>query len=286
MIRALVVVGRSLRSAAGSKLPTMSGFTGKTIWITGASSGIGAALARALATRGARLILSARSADKLEVVRQSCSAPDEHLCLVMDLADQASIRSAWSRLQEMPYEVEILINNAGMTQRALVKETSMEVYRLLLEVNFLAAVDLTRKVLPRMLERGTGQIVAVSSVMGKFASPQRSGYAAAKHALQGFMDSLRAEVHAAGVRVLVASPGFVNTDVSRHALRGDGTFHGKMDPAQAVAISAENCAEQIITAMVKGRAEVFPGGKERIGLLLNRLSPALLRRVMRKVRVD
>ena len=122
--------------------------------------------------------------------------------------------------------------------------------------------------------------------MGKFASPQRSGYAAAKHALQGFMDALRAEVHDAGIQVLVASPGFVNTDVSRNALRGDGSLHGRMDPAQAAAISAEKCAGQIVTAMARSRAEVFPGGKERIGLLLQRLSPALLRRVMRKVRVD
>ncbi|MDX2480011.1 MAG: SDR family oxidoreductase [Desulfuromusa sp.] len=264
----------------------MNDFTGKTIWITGASSGIGAALAYALAARGARLILSARSVDKLEAVRQACSTPEEHLCLVMDLADQASIDAAWNRLQEMQRNVEILINNAGMTQRALITETHMGVYRLLQEVNYLAAVDLTKKVLPGMLERDAGQIVTVSSLMGKFASPQRSGYAAAKHALQGFMDALRAEVHDAGIRVLVASPGFVNTDVSRNALRGDGTLHNKMDPAQVAAISAESCAGQIVSAMMKGRDEVFPGGKERIGLLLHRLSPALLRRVMRKVRVD
>ena len=264
----------------------MNDFTGKTVWITGASSGIGAALAHILAAKGARLILSARSVDKLEAVRQGCLNPDEHLCLLLDLADPASIEAAWDSLQSIPREVDILINNGGMTQRARVLETRMEVYRLLLEVNFMAAVDLTKKVLPGMLERGTGQIVAVSSLMGKFSSPQRSGYAAAKHALQGFMDALSAEVHAAGVRVLVASPGFVNTDVSRNALRGDGTLHGKMDPEQAAAISAEKCAEQIVAAMVKGRAEVFPGGKERIGLLLNRISPALLRLVMRRIRVE
>jgi short-subunit dehydrogenase len=264
----------------------MQDFNGKTVWITGASSGIGAALSHALAARGARLILSARSAERLEAVRQDCRTPEAHLCLSLDLADPASIEAAWRRLQEKPRQVDILINNAGMTQRARVRETRMEVYRLLLEVNFLAAVDLTKKVLPGMLERGGGQIVAVSSLMGKFASPQRSGYAAAKHALQGFMDALRAEVHATGVQVLVASPGFVNTDVSRNALRGDGTLHGKMDPAQAAAISADRCAGQIITAMARGRAEVVPGGKERIGLLLQRLSPALLRQVMRRVRVE
>jgi short-subunit dehydrogenase len=264
----------------------MNNFTGKTVWITGASAGIGAALARILAAKGARLILSARSVDKLEAVRQSCLSPDDHLCLALDLADPASIEAAWSRLQEIPRDVDILINNAGMTQRSPVLETRMEVYRRLLEVNFMAAVDLTKKVLPGMLERGAGQIVAISSLMGKFASPQRSGYAAAKHALQGFMDALSAEVHAAGIRVLVASPGFVNTDVSRNALRGDGTLHGKMDPEQAAAISAEKCAEQIVAAMDKGRAEVFPGGKERIGLLLHRVSPALLRWVMRRIRVD
>jgi len=264
----------------------MTDFSDKTIWITGASSGIGAALARALAARGARLILSARSADKLEAVRQSCSSPDEHLCLPVDLADQNAIATAWNSLQSSARQVDILINNAGMTQRDPVAKTRMEVYRLLMEVNFMAAADLTKQVLPGMLARGSGQIVAVSSVMGKFASPQRSGYAAAKHALQGFMDALRAEVHDAGIQVLVASPGFVNTDVSCNALRGDGSLHGKMDPSQAAAISAEKCAEQIIVAMAKGRAEVFPGGKERVGLLLNRLSPALLRLVMRKVRVD
>ena len=264
----------------------MNDFTGRTVWITGASSGIGAALAQLLAAKGARLILSARSVDKLEAVRLGCLNPDDHLCLPLDLADPASIEAAWSRLQKMPREVDVLINNAGMTQRARVLDTRMEVYRQLLEVNFMAAVDLTRKVLPGMIERGTGQIVAVSSLMGKFASPQRSGYAAAKHALQGFMDSLSAEVHSAGIRVLVASPGFVNTDVSRNALRGDGTLHGKMDPEQEAAISAEKCAGQIVAAMVKGRAEVFPGGKERIGLLLHRISPALLRLVMRRIRVD
>ena len=260
----------------------MNDFSGKTVWITGASSGIGAALAQILAAKGTRLILSARSVDKLEAVRQGCLNPEEHLCLPLDLADPASIEAAWDSLQNIPREVDILINNGGMTQRARVLETQLEVYRRLLEVNFMAAVDLTKKVLPGMIERGTGQIVAVSSLMGKFASPQRSGYAAAKHALQGFMDALSAEVHAAGIRVLVASPGFVNTDVSRNALRGDGTLHGKMDPEQAAAISAEKCAEQIVAAMVKGRAEVFPGGKERIGLLLNRISPALLRLVMRQ----
>jgi dehydrogenase/reductase SDR family protein 7B len=264
----------------------MNHFINKTIWITGASSGIGAALARALSAQGTKLILSARSTNQLEAVRQGCNSPDKHLCLVMDLADPASIEVAWNHLQELAYEVDILINNAGITQRAKVSETNMEVYRLLLEVNFLAAVDLTKKVLPGMLERRSGQIVAVSSLMGKFASPQRSGYTAAKHALQGFMDSLRAEVHDSGIRILVASPGFVNTDVSINALRGDGCRHGKMDPAQAAAISAEHCAEQIIAAMVKGRDEVFPGGKERIGLLLNRISPALLRWVMRRVRTS
>ncbi len=264
----------------------MNDFRGKSIWITGASSGIGAALAQALAARGARLILSARSTDKLEAVRQGCNSPADHLCLAMDLADPASIEAAWGHLQQLPHAVEILINNAGMTQRARVVETRMEVYRRLLEVNFLAAVDLSKRVLPGMLERGSGQIVAVSSLMGKFSSPQRSGYAAAKHALQGFMDALRAEVHDAGIQVLVASPGFVNTDVSRNALRGDGSAHGQMDPAQAAAISATSCAEQIVAAMAKGRAEVFPGGKERVGLILQRLSPALLRQVMRRVRVE
>jgi len=264
----------------------MQKFTGKTVWITGASMGIGAALARQLAARGARLVLSARSIDLLQAVRQECRNPGSHLCLPVDLAEPASIEAAWQHLVALPCQVDVLVNNAGVTQRSRVLETRMEVYRLLMEVNCLAAIDLTRRVLPGMLERGHGQIVAVSSLMGKFASPQRSGYVAAKHALQGFMDALRAEVHNAGIHVLVASPGFIHTDVSRNAMRGDGTRHGQMDSGQASAISADRCAAQIVAAMRRGSAEVFPGGKERIGLVLQRFSPALMRQVMRRVRPD
>ena len=264
----------------------MQKFTGRTVWITGASMGIGAALARVLAARGARLVLSARSTDRLQAVRKECRNPDSHLCLPMDLTEPASIEAAWQHLVALTCQVDVLINNAGVTQRSRVLETSMEVYRLLMEVNCLAAIDLTTRVLPGMLERGTGQVVAVSSLMGKFASPQRSGYVAAKHALQGFLDALRAEVHSAGIHVLIASPGFIHTDFSRNALRGNGTRHGQMDPGQASAISADRCAAQIVAAMARGRAEVFPGGRERIGLVLQRLSPALMRQVMRRVRPD
>lgn len=259
-------------------------FQDKTVWVTGASSGIGEALAYALAGRGARLILSARRAEKLRQVRGQCQNGQRHRVLPLDLADPATLQDAAEEaLAAGP--VDVLVHNGGISQRALAKDTSLDVDRRIMEVNYFGAVALTKAVLPAMLERGQGRFVVVTSLVGKFGTPQRSAYAASKHALHGFFESLRAEVHAGGLRVTLACPGFVRTPLPVHALTGDGSPQGRMDRAQEEGLAPERCAQAILRAVEKEKDEVYVGGRETWGVYLKRFSPRLFSAAIRRARV-
>lgn len=263
----------------------MNDFQNKVIWITGASSGIGEAMSYELARRGAMLILSARRADVLEAVKARCERPDQHLVLPMDMTDQSRFREQTAMVLSTYGRIDMLVNNAGVSQRALVKDTSIEVDRQIMELDFFGPVALTKMVLPHMLARNSGHLVAVSSVVGLVATPYRSAYASAKHAIIGFHDALRAEVHAAGLKVSVLCPGFVRTNVSLSALTSDGTPHGKIDEQQDKAMSAEVFARKAVDGLARGKGRIVIAGKERLAVYLGRLSPALLERLVRKVSV-
>jgi short-subunit dehydrogenase len=259
---------------------------GKRVWITGASSGIGEALAYGLARRGARLVLSARNAERLEDVRRACSHPEQHQVVPLDLSRPETVAAAVALVMADGYGVDVLLNNGGLSQRGTVAETALSVDRYLMEVNYFAAVALTKAVLPAMQARRAGHIVAVSSVVGFFGTPRRSSYAASKHALHGFCDALRAEVWHDGVRVTVACPGYIRTNISRNALTADGSLHGQLDPGQAKGLSAEACAERIIRAVEQGKPEVVIARlRERTGVYLRRFVPALFFRIIRRTRV-
>lgn len=262
----------------------MTDLTRKTVWITGASSGIGEALAVTAARRGARLVLSARRVAELERVRERCPAAADVAVLPLDLegfdAAEAAARAAGAF-----GPIDVLVNNAGLSQRSLVADTDLAVYRRLMELDFFAPVALTKAVLPAMLERRSGHVVAVSSVAGKVATPLRSGYAAAKHALHGFYDALRAEVHDRGIAVTVVMPGFIRTDVSVNALTASGAPQGTMDAAQAKGMDPLACADRIWRAVAGNRSEATMGGLETWVVLLQRLSPRLVERVMRTAKV-
>lgn len=263
----------------------MKDFQNKVIWITGASSGIGEALAYELARRGALLILSSRRADVLEAVKSRCERPGEHLVLPMDMTDQSHFREHTALVLSTYGHIDMLINNAGVSQRALAKDTAIEVDRRIMELDFFGPIALTKMVLPHMLSRRKGHVVAVSSVVGLVATPYRSAYASAKHAIIGFHDSLRAEVYAAGVNVSVLCPGFVRTNVSLSALTSDGSPHGKIDAQQGKAMSAEVFARKAIDGLARGKGRIVIAGRERLAVYLGRLSPSLLERVVRKVPV-
>lgn len=258
----------------------------KVVWITGASSGIGEALAYEFARQGARLVLSARRADALEAVRQQCANPQQHLVLPLDMSDSEPLPAAVQQVLATMGRIDVLINNAGISQRSLVQDTSLEVDRRIMEVDFFGPVALTKAVLPHMLAQRSGQMVAVSSVVGLVATPYRSAYAAAKHAIIGFYDALRAEVFASGVGVSVILPGFVRSNVSVAALTGDGSSHGQLDPAQHTAMPADAFAQKAVKALAKRRGRILIAGpRERFGVLLGRVSPDLLARVIRNAQV-
>lgn len=257
----------------------------KRVWITGASSGIGEALAGAFARVGARLVLSARREEELERVRRGLPRADEHRVVAFDMADPEAVEAAAREVLAAGERLDVLVLNAGITQRALARDTALAVDRRLFEVNFFGPVALTKAVLPALRAQGGGRLVVVSSLVGKIGTPLRSGYAASKHALHGFFESLRAEEHDAGIRVTMVLPGFIRTPLPVTALTGDGTPQGRMDRAQLEGMDPADCAERALRAVLRGRDETLIGGKERFAVLLGRLAPGVLRRVLRRARV-
>ncbi|MCB2376505.1 SDR family oxidoreductase [Hymenobacter sp. BT635] len=259
-------------------------FTNQVIWITGASAGIGEALAKEFARAGARLILSARNVAELERVRAAC-APAEVLVLPLDLAHSSDFPAHVAQVLAHYGRLDILVNNGGISQRSLTLDTSLDVHRRLMEVNYFGTVALTKAVLPHLIAQGQGQIVVVSSLVGKFGSPYRSAYAASKHALHGFFDSLRAEIWASGVGITIICPGFVRTGVSVNALTADGSPQRTMDEATARGLAPEELALQAVRAIVRRRQEVYIGGRETLGVYLKRFLPGLFSRVLRRAQV-
>ena len=256
------------------------------VWITGASSGIGEALAYAWAARGAKLILSARRAEVLERVKARCQRKDEDILLLpLDLAESETMEAKVKEALGYFGKVDILVHNGGISQRSLVKETALSVDRRIMEVNFFGTVALTKALLPSMLAGQRGRFVVVTSLVGKFGTPYRSAYAASKHALHGFFDSLRAELWQEGIRVTLICPGFIKTEVSINALQGDGSALNQMDDAQAKGMSAEACAKAILRAVDRDAEERYIGGREVMGVYLKRFFPRLFSRILRKARV-
>ncbi len=262
----------------------MKRFTDKVIWITGASSGIGEALAVALAREGATLVLSSRQPAELERVRLACERPAEHQCVPLDLVRSDTFPTLTAQVLARCGRVDVLVNNGGVSQRALAADATLEVERTLMEVNYFGTVALTKAVLPSMLARRSGHLVVVSSVMGYVGTPGRSTYAAAKHALHGYFDSLRAELWQTGVKVTLVCPGYVKTKVSDNALDAQGHKHGRTDETHQQGISAERCAAAIMRGLAHGREEVHVGGFEVAGIYLKRFAPWLFSRIVRRMK--
>ncbi len=233
---------------------------GKIVWITGASSGIGAALARAFAAEGAEVLLSGRREDALAAVAADCPGSRTLPFETTDFAALPGIVAAAG-------PVDILVNNAGISQRSLALDTSFEVYRTLLDVDFFAPLRLTQLVLPAMVARRSGAVVNIASVAGKIGSPLRTGYCAAKHAMVGWSDALRAEIAQYGVAVHVVCPGFVRTQVAVNAVGGDGTPRGRTDAAIEAGISPEAAAATILAGIGAGIREILVGDGPEMGLV-------------------
>ncbi|MFZ6014621.1 MAG: SDR family oxidoreductase [Bacteroidota bacterium] len=265
----------------------MTKLTNKVIWLTGASSGIGEALAYELAKKGVRLILSARRKEELERVKGNCipRAQPNIRILPLDLTHTETLKLSTEAAIQIFGHVDILINNGGVSQRSLIKDTSIDVDRQLMEVNYFGSVALTKFLLPHFVKQKNGHFVIVSSLTGKFGTPYRSGYAASKHALHGFFDAVRAEHYKDKIKVTMICPGFIHTPITFSALTGDGSPLNKMDEAQYKGKPADWCARKIIKAIEKQKEEVYIGGKEVYGVYLKRFFPKIFSRIIRKVAV-
>jgi dehydrogenase/reductase SDR family member 7B len=250
---------------------------GKIAWITGASSGIGEALAEEFIRQGATVILSARNINKLNELKSKFNCGEKVCCYVVpcDITRQAEVDEAAAQVKQLVDHVDILVNNAGVSQRSFALETAISVDRELFEVNFFGAVAVTKSILPWMISRGGGHIVVISSMAGKYGFRMRSAYSASKHALQGFFETLRAELHDKHVKVTIICPGRIKTNISINSLRGDGKIHGIMDEGQAHGVPVDKCARIIVNAMKCNRNEVFIGRTETFLLAVKRICPPL-----------
>lgn len=260
-------------------------FRDKVVWITGASSGIGEALAVALARVGARLVLSARRHEELERVARACAPARSVDVVPLDLGDVDSLVGKAEDVLAKLGSVDVMIHCGGVSQRARVIDTDIGVDERIMRVNYLGTVALTKALLPSMVARRRGHFVVVSSLVGKFGSPLRSSYAASKHALHGFFDSLRAELHDEGIRVTIVCPGFVKTNVSINALTGDGSPQGKMDRATGRGMEPAACAAVILRAAAAEREERYVGGAERFAVYVKRIAPTVFSRFVRRAAV-
>ncbi|MCW3083370.1 MAG: Short-chain dehydrogenase [Bacteroidetes bacterium] len=265
----------------------MTAFKNKVVWITGATSGIGEALASAFAKEGAKLVISARRTAELQRVKNALKIADENvLILPLDLSDTSNVNALTQQVISTFGRIDILINNGGISQRSLTKETPLEIDRKIMEVNFFGTVALTKSVLPHLLKQKSGHIIAMSSIAGKFGFYFRSAYSASKHALHGFFESLRMEIYNDNVNVLIVCPGKIKTNISINAVTGDGGKHNKMDESQEQGLSAEACAQQILKAIEKKKEEVFIGGKELRAVWVKRIFPKLFSKIIRKQKAE
>ncbi len=259
-------------------------FKNQVVWLTGASSGIGEALAQELGRQGARLVLSARSEPALRRVQAAC-APAEALVLPLDLSAPAQFEPAVAAVWAHYGRLDVLVHAGGLSQRALALETTLAVDRRLMEVNYFGTVGLTKAALPQLLAQDRARIVVISSLVGKFGTPYRSAYAASKHALHGFFDSLRAELAGTGIGITLICPGFIHTNVSVNALAGDGQPLGTMDAATAGGLAPAVFAQQAARAIARGAREVNIGGRETYGVLVKRWLPGVFARLLPRARV-
>ncbi len=261
---------------------------GKVFWITGASSGIGEALARKVAEAGAKVIISARRASELEAVRSRCPRPDDVFVLPLDVAETDRADEFVKKAIAAFGQVDVMVHNAGIGQRSLVVEAPLAEDRRVMEVNYFGVVALTKALLPSMIFRKSGHFVVVSSVVGYVGTPYRSAYAASKHALHGFFESLRAEVFKDDIAVTIVCPGFVATDIAVKAVAraggGDAEQAEQRTKANAHGISPEACAAVIVRGIEKKTREVYVGGKEIAGIYLRRYVPGVLAKALRHVK--
>jgi len=261
----------------------MEQFKNQIVWISGASAGIGEAIAKEAANQGAKLVLSARRVDELNRVAKDCGlSEDRYLVLPMDMTNQKDFDSLVNLVIDKFGRIDYLFNNAGVSTRALASETPVEIDKRVMDINYFGSIALTKAVLPFMSKQQSGHIIVTSSVVGYFATPMRSAYAASKHALHGFYNALREEIYPDNIRITILCPGYIKTNISVNALKADGEKFNKMSENQAAGMSPDKLAKRVLKAVKKNHRNINIGGSELFGIYLNRFAPGLLSKILRK----
>ncbi len=258
----------------------------KTFWITGASSGIGKALALELLSFNYNVILSARNKTTLKQVKSTSKNPNNAKILVLDLEKHDTFDKIVTDAIALFGKIDVVIHNGGISQRSLVKDTILEVDKKIFAINYFGTVGLTKAILPYFIKQKSGHFAVVTSVVGKIGTPLRSSYAASKHALHGFFDSLRAESFTNNIKITLICPGYVQTKVSINALLGDGSKQNTMDKATKNGLTTQFVAKKILKAIKKQKEEVIIGGVlEKTSVYLKRFFPKILSKLVRKIPV-
>lgn len=262
----------------------MVSFQNKLVWITGASSGIGKEITIQLAKEQAKLLISSNNPEELSDVAKICKEHTDFCVEIpIDLSNPEEVKQIAEDTIIKYGTIYLLINNGGISQRSLVIDTPVDIDRRLMEIDYFSYVILTKAVLPGMVAAKEGYIAATSSISGKFGFPLRSAYAAAKHAIQGFFETLRVEMLPHNVSVTIAYPGRIKTNISLHAVDQNGKAHGKMDPGQDNGLSAEECAKRYIKAIKKRKPEVLIGKNELLMVHIKRLFPSIFFKIVSKI---
>jgi len=261
-------------------------FKDKVIWITGASSGIGEALTYEFAKHGAKLVISARRKRELNKVKKATNLPEDNVLVVsMDLQHHNTMDAKVEEVVKHFGRIDLLVNNAGISQRSLAMETELEVDKKIMSINYFGTISLTKAVLPIMQKQGFGQIAAVTSLVGKFGSPLRSTYAASKHALHGFFDSLRAELSKENIDITLLCPGYIKTEISMNAVTGDGSPQNSMDDATENGLTPKLCAQKMIAAIHRKKQEAYIGQREVWAVYLKRFFPRIFSLFLQNAKV-
>ncbi|GLR19633.1 SDR family oxidoreductase [Portibacter lacus] len=257
-------------------------FQDKTIWITGASSGIGEGFARALSEAGAYVILSSRREKVLQEIQSQLAFPNRSKVVTIDMEDNNSIDAACEMINN-EFQIDMVILNAGISQRSRILDTEFQTEQRIMQTNFIGAARLTKLILPKMVEKQKGHFVVLSSVTGKIGVPTRSMYSASKHALHGYFDSLRAELTDSGIFVTILCPGYVYTNISKNAVLGDGAPQNSIDENSKNGMLVDTFVEKALKGIAKKKQEMLIGGKETMGVVIKRFFPSLLNNIIKKV---
>lgn len=262
----------------------MKSLEGKVFWITGASSGIGKSLAILVISRGASVVISGRNESALTSIKNQFPDKSQQIFILpFDLAEEIDSQKMVDRIVDKFGHIDFLINNGGISQRSLASETPVSVDRKVFEINFFGNISIAKAVLQQMIKQGNGNIAVTSSVVGKFGFPLRSAYAASKHALHGFYESLRSENYENNIKVTMIIPGRINTNISVNAINKEGKNHGEMDPGQAQGMSSDKAAQKILKGVLSGKKEILVGKFDLLMVHFRKFTPRLFYFLARKI---